>query len=124
MRILGFSEMWPKLQRDQFTTFRFQRKDKDWQVEECVQVFNQPRSKGRRFLGIARIVKKVPRCTSLYWQRHREPTPPVITDEEAIADGFKDASRMDSWLYQAYGLRPGNEPLNMLTLVWVKKEAS
>jgi len=30
MRILGVSKKWDKLQRPEWTTFRFARKDKDW----------------------------------------------------------------------------------------------
>jgi len=30
MRILGFSKKWDKLKDPEFTTFRFERKDKDW----------------------------------------------------------------------------------------------
>ena len=34
MRIISFSVMWPKLQQPRFTTFRFPRKDKDWERVE------------------------------------------------------------------------------------------
>ena len=42
MRILGFSKKWGKLGDTTFTTYRFPRKDKDWQLEEVVQVATQP----------------------------------------------------------------------------------
>lgn len=36
--------IWPKLRQDIFTTYRFPRKDWDWQTEEIVQVVFKPRS--------------------------------------------------------------------------------
>lgn len=62
MRILGFSQKWHKLNNGiLFTTFRFPRKDKDWEIEEVVQIVYKPRSKQREPLGIARIIRKEPK---------------------------------------------------------------
>lgn len=62
MRILGFSKKWPKLKEPEFTTFRFERKDKPHYVGEQLQIVIQPRRKGGgEKLGIAEIVKKEPR---------------------------------------------------------------
>ena len=125
MRVLGFSEMWPKLhlelpvaERPLVTTFRFSRKDKDWFVSEFVQVVYRPRSKDRKVLGIAEIVGREPR-------RIFEATLgdcPVLTNEEAVADGFDVAWDMIGWLDKTYGIRRLlNEPMNKLTLEWREK---
>jgi len=58
VRILGFSKKWTKLNQDEFTTFRLPRKDKDWQLEEVVQVVFHPRHKDREVLSIAQIIEK------------------------------------------------------------------
>jgi len=51
MRILGVSKKWDKLKNEMlFTTFRFPRKDRDWAVEEVVQLVYKPRSKEREIL--------------------------------------------------------------------------
>jgi hypothetical protein len=115
--------MWPKLKAVGFTTFRFERKDKDWQKNETVQVVFQPRSKNRRILGTAIIVAKDQRCTASYWIRHSRPAMPVIANVEAVLDGFKNAAGMEGWLAKTYGNRPGDEPMNKLSLIWVNREA-
>lgn len=56
MRIISFSRMWDKLQDDEFTTFRFPRKDKDWYKNEKVQVYYKNRSPHRQSL-VKPIVK-------------------------------------------------------------------
>lgn len=129
MRVLGFSERWQKLSNPEFTTFRFKRKDKDWEVGEVVQVVYKPRRKGGgEFLGIAEIVSKEPRCMAWHGSDLIEPK---ITNEEAIADGFPDGEHkgrfkegyffMWEWLWDAYGgKRLMEEPMNKLTLVWIK----
>ncbi len=58
MRIIGFSKKWSKLSQPTFTTFRVERKDKDWFTGESVRVVVQPRTKGREPLGIAQIINK------------------------------------------------------------------
>ena len=117
MRILGFSKMWPKLDQLRFTTFRFTRKDSDWAVGERVQVAYKPRSKERKVLGIAEIVSKETR-------RAREATVgtmPVLSFEEAVADGFEDWRTMWNWLLNTYGIRRLLlEPMNKLTLHWIE----
>lgn len=119
MRVLGFSEMWPKLQQDEFTTFRFPRKDKDWFVSETVKVVYQPRRKGGGdFLGVAQIVDKVSRGVyfrSLFADR--------ISEVEAIADGFDSLEDMQRWLRRAHGdQRIAEELMHKLTLRWEKRE--
>ncbi len=56
MRIISFTEMWLKLKSPVFTTFRFPRKDKDWQVGEIVQVYFKNRSPDRKKLGEVEII--------------------------------------------------------------------
>lgn len=72
MRILGFSRKdwinylngnW-KREEEIFTTFRFTRRDRDWEVGELVQIVIKPRTKGREPLGIAKIVSKKVRWLS------------------------------------------------------------
>jgi len=117
MRILGFSTMWPKLQQDTVTTFRFTRKDRDWVTGEVVQVVYRPRSKEREVLGVATIIGK----------ESRDVTPdhnlnaPLVSDEEARADGFRNHLEMGLWLLMAHGKRFWIEPMNKLTLRWVER---
>ena len=121
MRILGVSEGWPKLEKPEFTTFRFARKDRDWQVGEMVQVVYRPRSKDREVLGTARIMGKEARCMA--W-RGSELTEPKVTEEEAETDGFGPPGKeayfaMWRWLWGVYGgRRVVDEPMNKLVLHW------
>lgn len=115
MRILGFEKKWPKLQNDSFTTFRFSRRDKDWGVTELVQIVINPRSRNREELGTARIVNKMP-------LRVFPPSFPfdyrLVTEEEAVADGFPDLKAMQLWMWHRYKGRLVEEPMNKLTLEW------
>ena len=130
MRVLGFSQKWPKLEQDTFTTFRFQRKDKDWYVDEVVQVVYKPRSKEREVLGTAKIVGKEARYMA--WGGSGL-TQPKVTNAEAIEDGFPDGYNpfgtrksgyfyMWEWLLDTYGgRRLLDEPMNKITLKWEAK---
>jgi hypothetical protein len=110
MRVLGFSKKWAKLQIIEFTTFRLPRRDKGWMLGERVQVVFNPRSKDREILGIADIVRK-----EQIWLDQ-------ITDLEAEKDGFPGGvSEMFGWLNKAHDPeRLDQEPLNKLTLRWIK----
>lgn len=105
MRILGFSKKWDKLNNIEFTTFRFPRKDRDWQVGEEVQIVYKPRRKGGgERLGVARINFK------------ETMTIRDISEFEAVWDGFKNT--LDMWLWLK---KPKmNKLINKLTLRWVK----
>ena len=140
MRILGFSKKWDKLnkswyERDYhtFTTFRYPRRDSDWEVEEVVQVVYEPRSKEREFLGIARIIRKQPKDLDKRFRYYTggwlEPnTPDTITPVEAEDDGFTgihgggDLAKMRQFFIDTYGYSKCKEPMNKLTLYWVKEE--
>ena len=124
MRIVGFCEKWDKLQQDEFTTFRFTRKDKDWQVGEIVKVVYNPRSKSNDTLGIAEIISKEPRDML---RLRGEEIAAKITDEEVRVDGFDSIGTkpayyvMWEWLFDTYGYeRLAKEPMNKLTLRWIK----
>lgn len=104
MRIISFTEMWDKLSKPEFTTFRFPRKDKDWYVGERVQVFFKNRSPDREFIGIAEIIDKV----------QEYPT----DDNEAQNDGFNDLRDMENWMIRTYGEEATWHPMNKLTLSW------
>ncbi len=108
MRILGFSERWDKLNNEEFTTFRFSRKDGDWQAGEIVQVFYKPRSKDREKLGEARIIEMESK--------------PIrkISEDEAIADGFPNAFQMWLWLKETYKTIYMHNKMNKLTLRWIR----
>ena len=110
MRILGFSKKWGKLQQPEFTTFRFERKDKDWGVNEVVQIVYKPRSKEREVLGMAKIVG-----------RKSKHIPVDVAEQEAIEDGFPNCFQMWLWFRETYGRRKMYQPMNKLTLVWVNK---
>lgn len=117
MRILGFSEKWDKLKQPGFTTFRFPRKDKDWQVEEIVRVVFKPRSRGGgEELGVAEIVRRESRDMT----RNFNPPCPQVTIDEAREDGFVNYIEMRKWLNKMYGIhRVFYEPMNKLTLRWI-----
>ena len=125
MRILGFSKKdWinyhigkPKLQEPDFTTFRFRRRDRDWEIGEVVQVVYKPRSKDREPLGIAEIINKERRWIFTAKKPRGEK---VLTPREAHADGFKGYGDMAMWLSKGYGhQRLVDEPMNKLDLRWV-----
>ena len=111
MRILGFSKHWQKLSNSTFSTFRFARCGKDWQVGEMVQVVYKPRSPNREILGIAKIVNK----------ERRDLFRVGVTEQEAIRDGFEGILDMGQWLDKTHGRRWLDEPLNKLLLKWVDK---
>lgn len=125
MRILGFSELRPKLQQDEFTTFRFRRRDNDWMVGERVETVYKPRSKERKILGQVEIVSSERR-----WVVNAEDADmkyygdyfavKVVTEAEAIADGFVDRAAMVTWVGNAHKLRNILEPMNKLTLRLIK----
>lgn len=134
MRILGFSKKWPKLNKDIFTTYRFPRKDKDWQIEEVVQVVYKPRSKEREPLGIARIIRKEVKDLNKRWSYYpysdKSPnTPDMITPNEAEDDGFTgmhgggDTEKMRQFFFDTYGYSKCKDPINKLTLYWLEGEA-
>jgi len=116
MRILGFSRQdWinyetgrPKLQEDRFSTFRFKRRDRDWEVGETVQVVIKPRTPGREVMGPAMIIAKELRLIGLK----------DVTEKEARRDGFLSCEDMLAWLKKTHGKRLYQEPMNKLTLVW------
>ena len=128
MRVLGFSKKWNKLDELTFTTYRFPRKDKDWAIEEVVQIVYKPRSKGREILGIARIIRKQVKNLNKRWSYCPSPsfpnTPDMITPEEAREDGFTgmhgggDTEKMLKFFIDTYGYRKCEEPINKLTLYW------
>ena len=90
MRILSFSKHWNKLEKDEFTTFRFPRKDRDWEAGEVVQVYYKNRTPQREYLGIARIFRKEERWVS------------DIRNDEAIEDGFPSGKEeMWQWLIKS-----------------------
>ena len=129
MRILGFAHNWDKLSQETFTTFRFTRKDRDWEVGEQVKVVLRPRRKGGGLLlGMAEILSKDPRRIPRHGKVDFEA--PLVTNEEANADGFPDTTQgragyflMWEFLYDTYGpIRLFQEPMNKLTLRWVKHE--
>lgn len=132
MRILGVSQKWPKLKKEIFTTFRFPRKDKDWQVEEIIQIVYKPRSKEREILGEARIIRKEPKDLNKRWSYYPSSgsspnTPDMITPNEAKEDGFTgmhgggDIEKMQQYFIDTYGYsRCCKELINKLTLYWIK----
>lgn len=124
MRELSFSQLWPKLVQPRYTTFRFPRKDKDWQVGEVVKVLFKARSShDRSVLGIAEIVSKVPRWVIMPMERSLLPSGWEkqafwINRFEAQRDGFGDMRAMYDYMVKAYNIRLKQEPMNKLTLAW------
>ena len=113
MRIISFNKKWGKLEQKEFTTFRFQRRDKDWEVNETVQVFYKSRSPQREKLGIAQITNKEMRKVATAFEQYRP------TEAEAQADGFDDLFQMNVYFRETYGSRIFEEPINKLTLKWL-----
>ena len=121
MRILGFSEKWDKLLQDKFTTFRFPRKDRDWQVGERVRIVYEPRRKGGgELLGIAEIESKYA-VMIIAIDHPPDPICPMgeISEEDARVDGFESKKLMQLWMWDKYKRRLYYEPMNKLTLWWI-----
>ncbi len=132
MREIGFSKRWGKLRDTLFTTYRFPRKDKDWQIEEVVRCIYKPRSKEREVLGIARIIRKQSKDLNKRWQQYYPTpnypnTPDIITPNEAEADGFTgmhgggDTEKMRKFFIDTYGYKKCEEPINKLTLYRIEE---
>lgn len=121
MRILGFTKRWDKLEQAEFTTFRFPRKDKDWRIGEQVQIVYKPRSKEREILGLAEVVDI--HATRVFPESIPDPICPIgsVTEGEAMADGFLSLKAMQLWMWDRYKRRIVNEPINKLTLQWIRK---
>ena len=123
MRILGFSKKWGKLKQPEFTTFRHPRGDKDWYIGEQVRVVFQPRRKGGgEILGVAEIVKKEIRELDSFFTDGVIVKPTgvkLVTDTEAIADGFASRFEMGEWMEHTYGLDFISR-MNKLTLRWFR----
>lgn len=130
MRELGFSVLWPKLAKPTATTFRFKRKDADWNEGEMVKVVYKPRSKkDRSVMGIAEIVRRdwrwaidrsmvtVVDDTSVVEYRNAL----IVTDDEAKIDGFKDHKEMAEWMSKTYKGRNYQEPMSKLTIRWQQR---
>lgn len=119
MRILGFSKKWDKLKQDTFTTFRFTRRDRDWEVGEVVQVVYKTRAKEREVLGVAKIISKEARSM---WREYPLENVTVVSDSEILADGFNSYNEIWKFLLSKYGYRDDirvvNQPMNKLTLRW------
>ena len=115
MRIISFSKKWDKLQQLEFTTFRFFRKDKNWYIGETVQVFFKNRSPQREKLGVAEIIKMELRKIATSFKQYRP------TEREAQEDGFTSLLDMNNYFRKTYGSRIFKEPVNKLTLRWVKR---
>ena len=131
MRILGFSKKWDKLNKPwyardihTFTTFRYPRRDRDWEVEEVVQVVYKPRTKEHEPLGIARIIRKEERDLSKKYSDYLVSPPDLITTSDAEEDGFTgrhgggDVEAMIDYI-KDWGRPP---MINKLTLYWIRKE--
>ena len=128
MRILGFSKKWHKLNNDiLFTTFRFPRKDRDWEVEEVVQIVYKPRSKEREVLGVARIIRKQVKdfAKEYYIFGGVDKNPEVVTPYDAEEDGFTgmhgggDIEKMMKFFNETYGYIR-DKKMNKLTLYWIR----
>ena len=128
MRILSFSERWHKLRNPiLFTTFRYPRRDRDWGVEEVVQVYFKARSPAREKLGTARIVRIETKDMGKRWSHSPSfkfpNTAEMIAPWEAEEDGFPgphgggDIRAMVSFIKD---YSRGNI-VNKLTLHWIER---
>ena len=127
MRVLGFNQRWPKLNLDKpvelrpdFGTFRFTRKDRDWQVDEIVEVVIHPRKKGGgEHTGIAEIFDKEPRNMTLASGNN---SIPMVTEQEAKSDGFTSVEDMQLWMQKSHPDHAYYEPMNKISLRWLTHE--
>lgn len=109
MRIISFTEMWPKLQASQFTTWRFPRRDRDYITGEQLQAWYRQRSPKRQFLFNVEVVSK--------WSKWLIDANGLhIRPDEALVDGFDSPEQMFEFLKKAHGKRVYNEPINVLLL--------
>ena len=134
MRIMGFSKKWTKLSKQwfnrdfhTFTTFRYPRRDRDWEIEEVVQVVFRTRFPDREPLGIARIIRKEEKNLDKTWNYYPFPsfqnTPDMIDSSEAEEDGFTGSHGWGDVKAMIQFIRDyGREPIvNKLTLYWIEK---
>jgi hypothetical protein len=121
MRILSFSEKWPKLHlelpiehRPDFTTFRYWY----WQEGWPVQIYYKARSREHREkLGEATIYKAEPRELDKWIAEKGWNDYPRTTNAEARMDGFADLDNMVNFMQKQYGL-DWHPVMNKLTLKW------
>ena len=119
MRIISFSKKWQKLSNLEFTTFRFPRADKDWYVGEMVQVYFKNRSPQREKLGEAQIIGKEKRELDSWFVEQE--VAPLVSEQEAMADGFSSVEDMTQYMEKQYGL-DYISLFNKLTLRWVAQQ--
>ncbi len=131
MRILSFSEHFPKLRNPiLFTTFRYPHRGAggDWRVEEEVQIWFKAQSPKNGYrLGIARIIRIEEKDLGKRWSYFPRPsalnTADMISPGEAEADGFTgqhgggDVKAMVEFIRD---LSRG-DLVNKLTLYWIEK---
>jgi len=123
MRIISFTEKWPKLhlelpveQRPDFTTFRYFYWEEGWPV----QVFFKARSKEHREkLGEAIIIRRELRELDKWMVERGWNECPMVTDEEAREDGFADFDEMVKFMEKQYGL-DWMPVMAKLTLRWIR----
>ena len=118
MKILSFTELWPKLKQDDFTTIR--PWGLYWQLGEDVQVWYKNRSPKRRKLGTAKIID-IEQVTLLpeYVGTNRR----IISEDEAINDGFPGGLKeMVTWMHNTYRCN-FNPVMQVMTLRWITREA-
>lgn len=121
MRIISFEQDWPKLHRTRFTTFRFPRRDRDWEPGELVKVVVKARTAERLYLGIAKIsimvTNRIFPCLIGTFPGTNVP----ITTQEAIEDGFWTMVDMNDHFVGMHGKRLLQEPLNKLVLMYTER---
>jgi hypothetical protein len=118
VRELGFQRLdWmnylvnrPKLEMNNFTTFRLVRRDRDWDFGEEVKVVCFPRTKRKIVLGTAKIIDKVEFYPVEYT--------PLGTVQ---ADGFRTIEEFLEFWRRAHKER-ADEPFNLLNLIWIERE--
>jgi len=139
MREMGFSRKdWmnyttntPKLQEDEFTSFRLPRRDRDWKEKEIVKIVYQPRGKSREVLGSVKIVEKEPKY--FFYLPHGLFKKRIINDKDAKKDGFQNSHEMYLAMVKMHGREridgsflitgPYDGKINKLTLRWMHRGA-
>jgi len=118
MRILGFQKKWAKLNQPEFTTFRYG----DWAVGERIQIVIQPRRKGGgEKLGIAEIISAELREFDSDYYATFDKSIPLITEAEAIIDGFASVKDMIAFMEKTYGRLDWLPLMTKYTLKWIER---
>lgn len=124
MRHLGFFSkgLWdyqrrmPLLASDEFTTMRYPRQQ-PLEIGEVLSIIYKPQTKETENMGIAEVASIEPRSFGGLSDA------PVISLQEVLRTGFQSLPEMITFMTKLHGIdRIYAEPMELLTIRWVKRE--